>query len=63
MHVIMCLLYHYSLKGVLDEIKHIGPIADSMTEWDGTVGDALELTSADRENIREKHRGKLNLQK
>ena len=48
---------------MLDEIKHIGPIADSMSEWDGTVGDALELTYADREDISEAHRGKLNLQK
>ena len=34
-----------------------------MTEWDGTVGDALELTFADRENIMEAYRGKLDKQK
>ena len=58
-----CLMHSYSLKQVLDEIKHIGPIADSMAEWDGTVGDALELTYAEREEISDAHRGKLANQK
>ena len=56
-------IHPYSLKQELDEIKHIGPIADSMSEWEGTVGDALELTYADREDIMEVHRGKFGLQK
>ena len=56
-------IHPYSLTQVLDEIKHIGPIADSMSEWDGPVGDALELTYADREDIMEAHRGKFGLQK
>ena len=47
---------------MLDDIKHVGRIADSMAEWDGSVGDALELTYADREEISEAHRGKLKLQ-
>ena len=56
-------MHPYSYKLVLDDIKHIGPIADSMAEWDGTVGDALELSYADREEISEAHRGKLGKQK
>lgn len=56
------LLYVY-LYSVLDDLKHIGPIADSMTEWEGAVGDALELTYADRAAIVEAHPRKLNLQK
>ena len=52
-----------SLKQVLDDVKHIGPIADNMSEWDGTVGDALELSYAERQDISEAHPGKLKLQK
>ena len=53
------IIYPYS---VLDDIKHVGRIADSMSEWEGAVGDALELTYADREAIKAAHPGKLNLQ-
>ena len=55
-------MHSYSLKQVLDEIKHIGPIADSMAEWDGPVGDALELTYTEREEISTAHPGKLKKQ-
>ena len=48
---------------MLDDIKHIGRIADFMSEWDGAIGDALELTYADRAAISEAHPRKLNLQK
>ena len=53
-------LHPYS---VLDDVKHIGPIADSMSEWEGAVGDALELTYTDRAAILEAHPGRVNLQK
>ena len=53
-------LHPYS---VLDDVKHIGPIADSMSEWGGAVADALELTYADRAAISEAHPGRVNLQK
>ena len=53
-------LHPYS---VLDDVKHIGPIADSMSEWGGAVADALELTYADREAISGAHPGRVNLQK
>ena len=48
---------------MLDDIKHIGHIADSMSEWEGAVGDALKLTHADRVAISEAHPRKLYLQK
>jgi hypothetical protein len=48
-------------SGALDDIK-IGRIADTMSEWDGTVGDALELTYTDRSAISEAHPRKLKLQ-
>ena len=54
-------VHHYSV--VLDDIKHIGPIADSMSEWDGTVGDALELAYNEREEIMHEFQGKLGKQK
>ena len=72
---IMCILCYYCVQAVaymivllhpysvLDDIKHIGPIADSMSEWEGAIGDALELTYADREAIKAAHPGRVNLQK
>lgn len=69
MHVItvyMCSMHDSiiaSLYSVLDDVKHIGPIADFMSEWDGAIGDALELTYADRAAISEAHPRKVDLQK
>ena len=50
----------------LDQVllpKHLGLIADVMREWEGRIADELMLTEAEVENIKEKHRNKLNLQK
>ena len=47
---------------MLDDLKHIGRIADTMGEWEGTVADALELSFVDRREIMEEYRGKLKLQ-
>ena len=59
----MWLSHLYSIKRVLDDVKHIGPIADSMMEWDGTVADALELSNAERGEIRVAFDRQLMLQK
>ena len=42
--------------------RHIGRIADSMTEWEGAIAENLGLTPADVENIKTKHHFKLRLQ-
>lgn len=42
--------------------KHLGQIADSMYEWEGTVAEALGLTTADVAAIKVKHPGELKLQ-
>ena len=41
---------------------HLGQIADSMYEWEGTVADSLGLHQADVAEIKEAHSGKLKLQ-
>ena len=43
--------------------KHLGHIADSMSDWEGRIADELMLTPAEVETIKEKHRNKFNLQK
>ena len=44
------------------EPKHLGWIARSMYEWEGSIADELELTSADVAKIKKKHQNELNLQ-
>ena len=41
---------------------HLGEIANSMDEWEGSVADALGLTNVDVANIKGRHRDKLSLQ-
>ena len=48
---------------ILDEIKHISPIANSMSKWDVVVGDAQELTYAERGKILDAYRGDFDAQK
>ena len=43
-------------------LKHLGQIADSMTEWEGRISEELQLTPADVASIRELHPNKLKLQ-
>ena len=43
-------------------LKHLGQIADSMTEWEGRISDELKLTSADVASIHTKYPRKLKLQ-
>lgn len=42
--------------------KHIGQIADSMTEWEGKISEELQLTPADVASILIQHPSKLKLQ-
>ena len=42
--------------------KHLGQIADSMTEWEGRISDELKLTQADVASIHTKHPRNLKLQ-
>ena len=42
--------------------KHLGQIADSMTEWEGRISDELELTPAEVASIHTKHPRNLKLQ-
>ena len=43
--------------------KHLGGIADSMTEWEGTVADCLGLSLPDRHDIKENNPNKPKLQR
>ena len=43
-------------------LKHLGQIADSMTEWEGRISDELKLTPADVASIHTKHPRNLKLQ-
>ena len=42
--------------------KHLGQIAESMYEWEGSVAEQLDLTPADIVAIRVKYPGELKLQ-
>ena len=42
--------------------KHLGQIADSMTEWEGRISEVLQLTPADVASILTQHPSKLKLQ-
>ena len=42
--------------------KHLGQIADTMYEWEGSIAEQLGLTRADIAAIKEKHAGELKLQ-
>ena len=41
--------------------KHLGQIADTMYEWEGTIAEQLELTRADVAAIKTDHPNKLKL--
>ncbi|MCG8625296.1 MAG: hypothetical protein MJE68_25265 [Proteobacteria bacterium] len=43
--------------------RHIGEIADLMTEWEGQISDKLKLRANDVEEIKTKYSRKLKLQK
>ena len=43
--------------------KHLGRIADLMTEWEGSVADCLGLTEPEKYDIREKNPNKPSLQR
>ena len=45
------------------ENKHLGQIADSMSEWQGRIAEELGLTPPDVENIKYKYSHDMNLQK
>ena len=49
----------YSSGGVQ---KHLGRIADLMSEWEGSIADQLGLTPADVAAINTKHPSELRLQ-
>ena len=42
--------------------KHLGKIAESMYEWEGSVAEQLGLTPADISDIKVEYPGKLKLQ-
>ena len=42
--------------------KHLGQIADSMTEWKGRISEVLQLTPADVASIEIRHPNELRLQ-
>ena len=43
--------------------KHVGLIADFMSEWEGRIAEALGLTPAEVQYIKGKHINEPNLQK
>ena len=43
-------------------LKHLGQVADSMTEWEGRISEELKLTPADVASIHTQHPNKLRLQ-
>ena len=50
----------YSSGGVT---KYLGRIADSMSEWEGSIAEQLGLTPADIATIKTEHSSRLQLQK
>lgn len=42
--------------------KHLGEIADQMSEWEGQIADKLDLKECDVAGIKIKYPQKLNLQ-
>ena len=42
--------------------KHLGQIADSMYEWEGSIAEELGLTLADVAEIKKKHACEIKLQ-
>ena len=42
--------------------KHLGQIADTMTEWEGKIAEELQLSVADVAAIKTEHPTKLKLQ-
>ena len=42
--------------------KHLGQVADTMHEWEGSVAEQLGLTSVDIAEIKMKHPNKLRQQ-
>ena len=43
--------------------KHLGRIAESMTDWEGDIADHLGLSEPDRSDIRERYSGEPKLQR
>ena len=43
--------------------KHLGEIADHMSEWEGPIAECLGLSDPEIANVKAKHPGKLQLQK
>ena len=43
--------------------KHLGTIAESMTDWEGVIADHLGLSEPDRNDIREKNLNRPSLQR
>ena len=43
--------------------RHLGEIADLMTEWEGQISDMLKLRASDVEEIKTKYPQKFKLQK
>ena len=43
--------------------KHLGQIAVSMREWEGSISDGFDLTPAEIESIKYKYKDNLELQK
>lgn len=63
----MALGGHNQLDLVIDSTnggvsKHLGEIADLMSEWEGRIAEHLGLTPADVSNIKQKHPNELRLQ-
>ena len=50
------------LDQVLENPLHLGKIADSMYEWEGSVAEHLGLTQVDVAAIKMKHPSELKLQ-
>ena len=60
-----CTYHRQNFNKVVDSdgvTKHIGRIADSMTEWEGAIAENLGLTPADVANIKTKYPFSLSLQ-
>jgi hypothetical protein len=43
--------------------RHLGKIAESMTDWEGAIADHLGLSEADRSDIRDKNPRQPKLQR
>ena len=57
-----CMVDGQRTKSTKIQSKHLGQIAESMVEWEGSIADGLKLTESDVADIKTKYPQRLKLQ-